>query len=186
MVLIRTLLLCAVVAVAACIPRAPIPQAPTRIPVAVVAVLGSVEDRSVQAAPEALTRRLVQSVEARNLVAVPDAPAGLLDAFADRRATAQRLGWLVEHHPTPELYLLVEAEARYYSQLEGRYRWTVEVHSALAPRQNLDGALSSQIEVPVFLQFHHEREAAALEAAAPVIQRQVEALLDGAVGGMSP
>lgn len=182
MVLIRVLLLVALAI--ACVPRAPIPQAPTKLPVAVVAVLGSVEDRAVQAAPAGLIERLNQSVTARNLSPVSVESRQLLAPFAERRATPQRLSLLAELSPDAALLLLVEAEARFYSQLEGRYRWTVAVHTSVAPRGQLESGVSSDVEVPVFLQFHHEREAEALSAAAPVIQRQVEALLDATVGGL--
>jgi hypothetical protein len=38
-------------------------------------------------------------------------------------------------------------------------------------------------DVPVFLQYHHEREADAVDAAAPIVARKVGELLDGWLGG---
>ena len=74
--------------------------------------------------------------------------------------------------------LLVESEVAYYSLLSGRYRWTVDVTLTLVP-----AGLTDHFEVPVFLEFQHEREAEALAAATPVITRHVDDLIDDWLSG---
>jgi hypothetical protein len=123
----------------------------------------------VSNAPTGLYDTVDDALKERNLVPSPLAPDRFVDAFAARRDTSRRLEYLAPDHLT----LLTETEVAFYSQLSGRYRWTVTVHLTLAPSQ-----LSDTFEVPVFLDYSHEREPAALEAAAPVIARHVGQLMD--------
>jgi len=81
-----------------------------------------------------------------------------------------RDGWL----------LLVETRPVYYSELNGQYRWTVDVSITLGGASAL---YSRNFEVPVFLRYHHEREADAVNAASPVVARQVGEMLDAWLGG---
>ena len=184
MVLIRVLpraILCLLAV--ACVPRVPAPRLDQPMNVGVIASFSSVQDKAVAAAPESWQTRIAASLSARNLVAAPVEAAAWTGVFAERRSTATRLAWMAESETDAGLLLLIEAEPRYYSQLEGRYRWTVEVHASVASRAHPEQATTDSFEVPVFLEFHHEREAEALAAAAPVIQRQVEGLIDGFIGG---
>ena len=50
--------------------------------------------------------------------------------------------------------------------------------------ESLAQGVTEVYQVPVFLQFHHQREAEALEEAAPVIARKVALLVDGYLGGL--
>lgn len=172
------------VGLAGCLARQPIVQAPQPVPVAVATVLGGVESKDLLDVPDDFDQRIDAVVSARNLVPRPVEHASFDVAFSDRRSTAHRLSWLDSASGDAGLLLLVEAEARYFSQLNGQYRWTVEVHASLAPAHRLESATTADFEVPVFLQFHHERETEALSAAAPVIERRVGALLDEYLAGL--
>jgi hypothetical protein len=91
-------------------------------------------------------------------------------AFQGTRDTRRRVELLHPTRPT----LLVETETSFYSELSGRYRWNVHVVASIEP-----AGVSESFDVPVFLQFAHEREAEAVSAAAPVIARRVGELVDG-------
>lgn len=72
----------------------------------------------------------------------------------------------------------ISAQARWYAQLAGRYRWTVETQLRLI-RPGSDEVISeTSFEVPVFLLYDHQREDAAFEEALPVVERQLGDLLD--------
>ncbi|MCB9766526.1 MAG: hypothetical protein H6739_42520, partial [Alphaproteobacteria bacterium] len=85
-----------------------------------------------------------------------------------------------------ELLVLVETQVEFYSQMNGRFRWTVSVDLSVAPRDDLAQTVSASFTVPVFLQFHHEQEPEALAQAAPVIERQLGYLLDEVLSGLNP
>lgn len=146
--------------------------APT--PIDVVPVLGNLESAAVADAPERFDEALLDALASRNLQPTLLAPERYVEAFATRRDTTRRL----EVVAGPDALLLVETDAAFYSQISGRYRWTVSVTLTLAP-----AGLTETFEVPVFLQFHHEREAEALAAATPVIVRRAGDLVDGWLAG---
>jgi hypothetical protein len=79
----------------------------------------------------------------------------------------------------PGLVVLVESTARYSSQMNGRYRWTVEVDARVARAEAPDDVERAEFTVPVHLLYAHEREAEALAEAAPSIARRVGQLVDG-------
>ena len=100
----------------------------------------------------------------------------LKEEFSTQRTSAQRQA-LYEQRPL----LLIETRAQFFSQLNGRFRWTVEVQLHL--RSQSGTPFVQQFSVPVFHQFHHEREAEAIEAAQEVILRHVDILLDDYIRG---
>ena len=71
--------------------------------------------------------------------------------------------------------LVLESRAEFYAQVNGRFRWEVDVKIDI-----FDGTdhISEELTIPVFHQFHHERQAEALEAALPTLERKVHSLLD--------
>ena len=72
---------------------------------------------------------------------------------------------------------MVEARARFFSQLEGRWRWVVEVRVGLGPTGSMERAVFETFEVPVFLRHQHQGPEAAIDAAAPLIGPKVARLL---------
>ena len=71
--------------------------------------------------------------------------------------------------------LILESNAEFYAQVNGRFRWEVDVKIDI-----FDGTehISEQLTIPVFHQFHHERQAEALEAALPTLERKLHTLLN--------
>ena len=73
--------------------------------------------------------------------------------------------------------VLVEAKPIFVSQVAGRYRWKVDVALTMAPRSELGKARTWSWKIPVFLLFYHQREPAALDAAVPVLKRNLDRAL---------
>jgi hypothetical protein len=173
-----------ILALAGCLKGPPVVKAPQPTDTTVVGVLDPQEAGDVSALPERVHERIGRALAVRDLTPKPVALATFADAFKARQVTAQRLGWLGDNHGESELLVLVEADAVYYSQIEGRNRWTVHVSATVGAPGRLDEALTSTFDVPVILQFVHEKEDRALEEAAPLIERQVGNLLDQYLGAM--
>lgn len=163
-----------ILAALGCVARHEPVRADTPTPIDVVPVLAGVDDPAVTDAPERLDEALVQTLSAHNLQPTLVPADRWTQAFVTTRDTPRR----VEHLAPKGNLLLVETEAAYFSQLNGRYRWTVDVTLTLVP-----AGLSDTFEVPVFLEFQHEREEQALAAATPVIARHVGDLVDDWLAG---
>lgn len=104
-------------------------------------------------------------------------PATDLDLFAVSRDATWRLEQLAALADS-DLLALINSEATFSSQLAGRYRWVVHTTIAVAHRDDLDGAVVHELETPVFLPYHHQREDAALADATPSIERELATVLD--------
>jgi len=115
-----------------------------------------------------------------NTLMIPSARFG--EAFTKRRVSGQRLAWVAEEHPTADMVMLVEAEAHYFSQLQGRFRWVVQVSVSIAEVNRPQEGVSESFAIPVFMQFQHQREADAIAAASGVINRRISTLLDDLSG----
>jgi len=181
MLLFSSLVLCLVVPCLGCAARAPAPQpSASALPARITGVY-TPRSGGVHTVPDALSSALEDAATARGLSPQP-LPDDLDAVFGQRRSTPHRMGWVVEQGAG--LAVLVEADVTYTSLLAGRYRWTVTgtatVAMALAPEQ----AVSVPFNVPVFLRFHHQREADALAEAAPVIAHHVGVLLDDFLAGV--
>jgi hypothetical protein len=167
-----------------CLARRPPVQAAHPATVAVAACMGVLTDPAVQPVPAEIDAAVLGLLAARNLRAQPLAPAAFLEPFAARRTTPHRLALVAEQAGGAELILLVETTVAFYSEMNGRYRWTVEVDATVSPRDDLSQAFSAHFQVPVFLEHYREREPEALRTAAPLVERRLGALLDAWLGGM--
>lgn len=178
--LTRWLLLGVAATTSGCIKKAPLPQ-DAGTTVLVATVLGSTEDDSVGPLPAAAVERLLEELSARNLTPRP-APDVLYGAFDKVRATSARFEALEAHAADGEGVLLVECDARFSTQVNGRFRWNVEGQATIAVKgANEDGILVEPFDVPVHLVYYHQRETEAAADAAPVVARQLGRLLDGFV-----
>ena len=107
-------------------------------------------------------------------VAIVTTEASIRDAIATE---APRRGWVpVPPESSADLVLRLDARAEFYAQVAGRYRW--DVTTRVEVRERANPPYLREIDTPVFLVYYHEREAAALEAAAPALQRKVGAILE--------
>lgn len=159
-----------------CGARVAVIKAPTPMDISLAAARNNLDDRQVLALPDPLLERVSAQLTERNLTPslVP------LSTIADTRLTARRLE-VLSAGGAP-LVLLVETEAMYTTQMEGRLRWTVNVTLSLDPA---DGEpTTSEFSVPVFLQFQHQDADDALLGAVPIIERHVGYLLDEYLSGL--
>jgi hypothetical protein len=161
-----------------CLKQAPAIVSAQPVDVRVATVLDPQDRATVQPLPPQLDKRVQAALQARNLRQKPVPFADLVGPFSKRQATVHRLGWMADHADGAEVLVLVEAEAAFYSQIQGRNRWTVKVTATVSEAGQPAEALTSTFEVPVILQFRHEQEAEALEQATPIVIRQVSRLLD--------
>lgn len=126
-------------------------------------------------APAAVAERLAESLESRNLL-VQRADLG---ALGGQTLSGERVKALARSGGAPYL-LLVEARAVFFSQLDGRYRWTVGVR--LSATRAADGAAAAEeLTLPAVLQFDHQKEQAAVEAVADEIARRAALVLDSLI-----
>lgn len=152
----RSLLLALALWCSACLGTNPPMRLATSTPMAVLIHLERADGGPVTV-PSAVVRDLAEALVARNIVPrTPDA----VDFFS-QRTTRARLEALAAKTDAPWV-VLVEARARFFSQLTGRYRWEVEVRTSVAPRERLDEVQTSELEVAAFLQYQHESERDAL------------------------
>jgi len=187
MVLKRASLIAVVVLIAAavsCIPKPKGIQAPTPLDVVVVAAVSYPDQPEITGVPDDVAAVILEVVQAHNLQPEMLAEVDFAETFAAKRRTLHRVGYLSEHHANTDLLLLVEAEPRYFSLLSGRYRWTVDATLSLVPPGQPDVAVTTEVSFPLFMEFHHEREEAVLQAAAPVLERHLGHLLDEYLGGL--
>jgi hypothetical protein len=164
---------------AGCAMRSPVIRAPQPTPVVLAAVHDQFDERAVAALPQPLIDQLSALLVARDLRPQPVPPA-TLDSFATKRSTTNRLTTL----GGDELILLVEAEAEYVSQLNGRMRWAVDVRLALDPPD--DEPIINTFSVTVFLLFMHQDAEDAILDAAPIIERHVGYMLDDYLTSLQP
>ncbi len=167
----------------ACLPKQAPVQSIQALPTDVVAVANLLESREVRDGPAALYSAMEELLQQRNLRPQRVEPAVWTAEFGNRRSPGQRVLFLTERAGAGEVVLLVDTTASFYSQMSGRYRWTVAVEAQLRASNADKNPLSLNFEVPVFLDFDHEREDAAIAAAVPVIQHRLAALLDEWLSG---
>ncbi len=142
----------------------------------IVSSLDKLDTRESNPIPASMQEKIVSAMKKRGVQAKS---LQFVQSYADRRNSEQRIK-LFDERPL----LLVETQAQFFSQLEGRFRWTVDVQFHLIA---VDGTTyMRKFSIPVFHQFHHQREQESLEAAEGQIVRKLEGLLDDYVRGYSP
>ena len=128
-------------------------------------------------APQVLFDGLVDALAVEGLLVKPLAPGDDGSALVSARSDADRILAVVGDQVTEGIVVLVETRASFFSQLEGRYRWVVNVRAGVAEASAPGAGVVEVFDVPVFLQFEHQNEAEAVAAAEPVISRHVQRLL---------
>lgn len=175
---------------AACLKAGPVVPSPERQVVAVGTVLASTESDALTSGPSVVVDRLLTEVSRRNLNPIRVDQAALLTSYASHRQPRQRTAILAEAAIKADsanktsatqgasLILLIDTEARFDVQVNGRYRWTVDVDLALGGASLPEAALTDHFTVPVHLVYQHEGADRAMEDAAPMIARRLGLLLD--------
>jgi hypothetical protein len=165
---------------AGCVPKYQPVVLDTSRPIRVAFVFDHEEKPGVEGVPEDFAAGLLEVLTDRNLEPKRVATDDLSGAFERRRATAQRMEWLVDQGRGDELVLLVETRASFYSQISGRWRWTVSAKTTLSTGEG-SFPLDETMEVPVFLEFGHENEPDAVDEAVGVVARRLGRLVDTAL-----
>jgi glycosidase len=168
----------------ACVSSSAPVVAPPGSRVALAFVVDDPDHREIADAPPALHREIGELFESRRIAVDDVAFERLRDAFRSRRRTEHRLEALAAASSSSGVVCLVELMPRFFSQLAGRYRWTVQVRAAIAERGQLGDAIIEDYELPVFLEYTHENETDALERVAPALERSLRSLLDDFIGGL--
>jgi len=131
---------------------------------------------------EAIQQAIAAPLHKRNLTTEFLPVDSFADDFTSRRASSHRFAKLASSSTDAELALLVEAQAAFYSQISGRFRWTVTVKCTMGQPESPELAVQRAFEVPVFLRFPHEGPEAALKAAESTLRRNIARLADTALG----
>jgi hypothetical protein len=171
-------LILVVLALAGCVHQAPPQRLPQAAPVSAALVVDSRDGAGIEEMPQEVQQRVAGELSSRNLEPRALDAAATLGAT---RNTQQRLALLARSGDAPYL-LLLETRVVYYDLLQGRFRWVVYGRATVARRDDLQGAASSDFEVPVFLSYQHEKEPEALRAAAGALADRTGALLDNFLG----
>ncbi len=161
---------CVLILLAGCIPHVPQQRAATPTPIAVGWGLDSERAGAALEVPAKLRDRVGAECSDRNLVAKDEG------APSPSRLSAVRLEAMRKLDPTG-LLLLIEARPAFFSQHDGRYRWSVAVKLTASLRPGVNA--EENFNLPALLQFEHEREADALNAVVDDIAQRVGTLLDG-------
>ena len=152
-----------------CLKQTEVSSANTPIQLPMITVLDPVGAGEITVLPVELQQSIEEHLADRNInVVVQPLPS----SFQHQRLSSQRIA-TVEQYPS----LLVETKAQFFSQLNGRFRWEVTLKLTMAQAEN--ELLIRQSTIPIFHQFHHEREQEALIAAETIILREINVLIDG-------
>lgn len=160
-----------------CLTRPPVARLSQRTPIAMVLLRDSVMDKKTYAVPKAISDKLKERLEVRNLY-VPDTASKPHHALADIRDTTRRREFLLRAQPSAEHLLLVESQVVFYSQLNGRYKWDVDVKLSIGGRDRPEPMVERQFKLSAFLPFDHQREDAALDSVGDIIAGRTADLVD--------
>lgn len=136
--------------------------------------------------PMEMQRALVNELGQRQIHLQLLEPQFNLNHDAGIRDTDRRLRHAAKLVPNASHVLLVETQARFFSQLSGRYRWSVYFKATLAQRNEDSRNMAAPLltlgvktfEQPVTLTYEHEKEIEAIGAAMPELARQTAYLMD--------
>ncbi|MGI5862227.1 MAG: alpha-amylase family glycosyl hydrolase [Myxococcales bacterium] len=170
----------ALVTGAGCVKRAPVVRLPQKTPVAVAFVLDYEQQGELAEVPDSLKRRVNEALRARNLEPFELPFDSYSKLFVPVRDTQRRLARL-KNGEAP-LTLLVETKSVFFSQLNGRYRWMVYTRLSIAKKDGSTEPMTVSMDQSAFVDFEHQREAAAVEAVSGEIANRVGALLDDFLG----
>lgn len=161
------------VATLSCLPKVPRQRLENTTPIIVGYVVDPTYAGEVTTAPDRLKEALTRVLEERNLTVV-EVP---LEQLKAERITDTRRAALEAAQPDAPYSLLVELRVHFFSQLDGRYRW--EVGTALSASKKGGVQTKDAFEIPVVLVYDHEKQRAAMNAAAGDISVRLASLIDG-------
>jgi hypothetical protein len=154
-----------------CIRPEPAPAPAAQHPVAAVLVLEDARGKPV-AAPAILHEELVRALEHEGLQPRWSNEAVDLGRLG---STPARVRWLAARHSGASV-MLIEARVRFFNEVEGRFRWDVDVKATAFDGARIDDAVTSAFDAPAILNFPHQGETDALSYAAVPIAREIAEL----------
>ncbi len=160
-------------AASACIPRVPVQRLPALTPIVVAYVVDPSYSGQATTAPATLKATVAEVLAERNLSPV-ELP---LEVVKDAKLTDARMAAMRANETAAPFLLLIELRVQFFSQLDGRYRW--QVGTAVTAERRSSTQVKDAFEVPVVLQFDHEKQPAAIVMAADDIKGRVAVLIDG-------
>ncbi len=169
----RAVAIVAVLLSLSCLPKVPRQRLENATPIVVGYIVDPTYSGDPITAPEPLKEAIAKALEERNL-SVVEAP---FEVLKGQRITDTRKAAVKAHQPDAPYFLLVELRVHFFSQLDGRYRW--EVSAALTASKNGGVETRDAFELPVILQYDHEKQRAAINTAAADISSRLGRLIDG-------
>jgi len=174
------LTLVVIVGLGGCIASTPPVRLASPATVGVHVVLERADGTSV-AVPSSVTDVIHEALAARNLIPT-DIPASAFSrSLSELRATPARVDALRGVAPMSDFTLLVQANARYFTQIAGRFRWDVEVQLTLTPRGRPEQARTQDLSVAAHLMFEHEGAGDAFKYVHRQLADELALLLDRAL-----
>ena len=162
---------------AGCLTRSTRTKAEVATPVAVAFVTDQSRGIGLGPTPQPVIDEVLAALRERNLEPRVVPFPGLQKQFSLNHDSRRRFQVLTEAAPEP-LALLVETQATFFSELSGRYRWTVDAKLTAGKKSAPAEALSRQSSFPAILQFEHEKEKEAITSVASLIARRASGMFD--------
>lgn len=162
---------------AGCLGSTPVVRLAEPATVAVHIVLEDAAGARVET-PVSLPLAVNELLAERNLQPVWLEPAELGADLGTTRATPARVEALRAAAPNSDFVLLVQANARYFTQIAGRFRWDVALHTSFGSGAAGATTTESDTTVGAHLLFEHEREADALAYVRRQVADEVALVLD--------
>jgi hypothetical protein len=138
----------------------------------------SPDDSAPDVLPSTVQSALEAELKARGLSSSSPLGQEYRDTLGQFQVVQRQLTRLAEDSEDTDLIVLLHTRVEFFSLMVGRYRWTVQATLAVADPDDPSTHLERTVEIPVFLPFHHQQEAEALEAATPALARELGYLLD--------
>lgn len=176
--LLRGLMMLAlVVSTVGCIDTRPPTKLNEPAPVTTAYLLSYPDRPDISPVPDEVTAGVEEELGMRNLQPRVLEFSTYGARFERLRDTRDRLEFVASESEAP-FVLLVETRVRFYSLLNGRYRWDVNGRITFAPRDDLGRAQSDEFDFAAFLQFEHQDEQDALRYVERSISKQVAMATD--------
>ncbi len=153
-------------ALVGCLQRTAVQRSPERMPVAVVYVVDFERDPVVRPMPEAVKAQVAEALHARNLEAREVPFETVRPTFEQVTDSARRFEAVRGAAAGAPLVLMVEARARFFSHIEGRWRWNVYGRVSAARAGSSDEPVVENLDVGAIVNFEHQKEDEVLSSVA--------------------
>jgi len=171
--------------VGGCLKHVPPTRLDTTQPTRVAYVLSYPDRSAVSDVPERVRKRVDGELSKRGFAPEDVGSQTWGNAFESRRTTRDRLQWLFAHTETKPFTVLVETRVRYYSLIDGRYRWNVAARVTFVRGKDLTNVVTRDFELASFLDYEHQDEHDALEYVDYALSERIGRAADQFVQGLA-